>query len=391
MDKKILTTDEVSNTMSLKTLWEVDMGSYREFRPGRWRIVFYFKGERFNTCRTKDGDTLETEKQCVKTLAYVEQQIEAKEFDPVTWRKNNPFLFERAVKIWIERKAVSFETLGARERIANKFLIPFFKGRDIREIRRIDLEEFLTYLKGKDHSDKYCYNIMGELRACLRFHAENIPKLPTFPAVTFQEKPIRWLTEEQQNKVFEFIPGPDKPIFIFQRYTGCRPNEARGLLRENVHRDKGIIIISTVIDSYGVLRERTKTKKIRVLPIISEIEDCLKPKELSRFVFSKRGLPYVKRTHEKIWHTANLKAHETYNVPMVSMYPGTKHSFGMQRLNAGFSKDLLQTIFGHADKKSTEKYAKYLTESLSSAMSGKVVSLSCDADVTRKGVSSEKD
>ena len=57
---------------------------------------------------------------------------------------------------------------------------------------------------------------------------------------------------------------------------------------------------------------------------------------------------------------------------MVSMYPGTKHSFGMQRLHAGFSKDILQAIFGHTDKKSTEKYAKYLAESLSSTMSGKV-------------------
>ena len=274
---------------------------------------------------------------------------------------------------WIERKDVSLETLETRERIANKFLIPFFGERDIREIRRIHIEEFLTHIKGQNYSDKYCYNIMGELKACLRFHAESIPKLPTFPTVTFQEKPIRWLTEDQQDKIFEFIPEQDRPIFIFQRYTGCRPNEARGLLRENVHRDKGIIVISTVIDSHGVLRERTKTKKIRVLPIIPEIEDCLKPRELSRFVFTKKGMSYIKRTHEKIWHMANMKAHESYSIPMVSMYPGTKHSFGMQRLNAGFSKDVLQAIFGHSDKKSTEKYAKYLTESLSSAMSGKVI------------------
>lgn len=351
------------------------MGSYRQFRPNRFRVVFYFKGERFEEYRTRDGDTLVTEKQCAKLLAHVEHLIETKQFDPVQWRKDNPFLFERAVGIWIERKAVSLETLNSRERIANNFLIPFFKGRDIREIRRIHIEEFITHLKKEGRSDKYIYNIAGELKACLRFHAESIPKFPTFPVVTFQDKPIRWFTEEQQGKVFEYIPELDKPIFIFQRYTGCRPNEARGLLRENVHRDKGIVIISTVLDSYGVLRERTKTKKVRVLPIIPEIEDCLKPREASKFVFSKNGLPYIKRTHEKIWHTANLKAREAYGVPMVSMYPGTKHSFGMQRLNAGFSKDMLQTIFGHTDKKSTEKYAKYLTESLSPAMRGKVIEM----------------
>lgn len=351
------------------------MGSYREFRPNRWRVVFYYKGERFNRCTTRDGDTLVTEKQCVKLLAHVEESIRQKTFDPATWRKDNVFLFERSVEIWIERKAVSLETLATRERIARDFLIPFFKGTDIREIRRINLEEFLTHLKKRGCGDKYCYNIIGELRACLRFHADSIPKLPTFPTVSFQEKPIRWLTEDQQDKVFGFIPEEDRRIFIFQRYTGVRPNEARGLLRESVYKDKGIFVISTVLDSYGVLRERTKTRRMRVLPIVLEIEDCLKPREVSKFVFSKNGLPYVKRTHEKIWHTANLKAHETYGVPMVSMYPGTKHSFGMQRLNAGFSKDVLQAIFGHTDKKSTEKYAKYLAQSLSSAMSGKVILL----------------
>jgi integrase len=378
-----LTNKNLSDMLppTLKELLGVKMGSYRQFRPGRWRIVFYHKGERFNTCRTKEGDTLETEKQCVKTLAYVEQLIEGKEFDPVVWRKNNPFLFERAITTWIERKSVSLETLKARERISNNFLIPFFKGKDIREIRRIHIEEFLTHLKKDGRSDKYIYNIIGELKACFHFHAESIPKLPTFPTVTFQEKPIQWLTENQQDKVFEFIPGHDRPIFTFQRYTGCRPNEARGLLRDNVHRDKGIVVISSVIDSQGVLRERTKTKRIRVLPIIQEIEDCLKPRELSRFVFTKKGLPYTKRTHEKIWHTAILKAHKAYEIPMISMYPGTKHSFGMQRLNRGFGKDALQTIFGHADKKSTEKYCQYLTGSLSETMSGKVKLLPYDASV----------
>jgi hypothetical protein len=52
----------------------------------------------------------------------------------------------------------------------------------------------------------------------------------------------------------------------------------------------------------------------------------------------------------------------------------------MQRLNRGFSKDTLQTIFGHADKKSTEKYCQYLTGSLSATMSGKTPR---DANVTQ--------
>ena len=163
----------------------------------------------------------------------------------------------------------------------------------------------------------------------------------------------------------------DKSIFTFQRLTGCRPNEARGLLRENIHWDKGIPIIATVRDSHGMLRQRTKTGKLRVLPIIPEIEDVLKSKSIP-YVFTRNGVPYGKRTHENIWKKANQQAHQTFGVPLVGQYAGSKHSFGMQRLNAGFTTDQLQAVFGHADIKSTQQYAQYLTKSLTPVVRGRV-------------------
>ncbi len=370
-----MTFPSPQNTIPLKTLLGVNMGSIYQAKPGLWCAAFYWKKQRFLIYKNQSGESHETEKMAARTLALIEDQIRLKQFDPASWRIDRPFLFENAVRIWLERKQVSLETLEARERNVDHHMSPYFKGRDIREIRTIHLEEFLNELKKKGLSDKSTYNIMGDLRACLRFHRDSIPKLPVFPKIEYQEPAIRWLTDDQQDRVFEFIPDQDRFIFIFQRFTGCRPNEARGLLRENVHKDKGIIVIATVLDSKGVLRERTKTKRIRVLPIVPEIEECLKAREVSRFVFTKNGHPYIKRTHEKIWAEAMRKAHEKYGVPVVSMYPGTKHSLGMNRLNEGISKDLLQALFGHTDKKSTERYAKYLAESLAPAMRGKVTYL----------------
>ena len=73
-----LTPHQEDATISLKNLLEVNMGSYREFRPGRWRITFYFKGERFDVYRNENNEPLETERQSVKTLAYIEQLIKRK-------------------------------------------------------------------------------------------------------------------------------------------------------------------------------------------------------------------------------------------------------------------------------------------------------------------------
>ncbi len=73
-----LTPESGGDRIPLKTLLGVGMGSYREFRPGRWRITFYYEGERFDVYRNRDGDPLETERQCAKTLAHIEQLIAGK-------------------------------------------------------------------------------------------------------------------------------------------------------------------------------------------------------------------------------------------------------------------------------------------------------------------------
>lgn len=342
-------------------------GGYYESRPGQYRVYFSWKGKKIILNKYVNGDPLETPTQCERLLTQIRNQVDAKSFDPSEWAKDRPFLFKKAVESWMKLKSVTSETFESRKRIAEKILIPYFGEKDIREIRSIHVAEFLSKIKEQGYSDKTCYNIIAELRACLRFHRDSIPKLPIFPTVTFQDKPIRWIDIKNQDKIFDSIPVQHRPIFDFMRYTGCRPNEARGLLRDNIHHDEGYIAIATVLDSKGELRERTKTKRVRVLPIIPEIQNALKPREASRFVFTVKGLPYRKRVLERIWNNACEKAGIKIN-----LYNGLKHSFGMQRLNQGFSLDAIRAVMGHTSSKTTEKYAQYLTEKLSPVMSGTV-------------------
>lgn len=356
----------------------VSMGSWREYRQGKWKLKFWDKGELVELYSNKDGDPLESNGMCARAMAYIEELIKDKKFRRETWRKTGPHLFEQACETWIQsKKKLAYGTVEARKRIVYQYLIPRFEKMDIKDITRSDLEEFKSTLEAKNLSGKTIYNIMADLRAMLRFHLDVVPR---FPVCEFQRKAKRWLTEEQQNWVFEFIPPEDKPIFIFQRYSGCRPNEARGLLRKNVLRDKGIILIASVLNEHNELVERTKTKRVRPVAIIPEFEGFIKPKSLSPFLFTKFGEPYKKRTHEKIWHTAVMKAHEVYEVPIISLYPGTKHSLGMNRLKQGFHRDELQALFGHQDKKSVDDYAEYLAETLASVMRGKVIEIKKEAE-----------
>lgn len=130
-------------------------------------------------------------------------------------------------------------------------------------------------------------------------------------------------------------------------------------------------VLATVLNGRGVLRENTKTRKTKPLPIIPEIEECFKYRELSQFVFSDRGIPYYKSKMNHIWKKASLEANKKYGTPITPLYRAFRHSFACQRLNEGFSLEAIQRVMGHTDMKTTLKYAKYQTQNLSDVMRGK--------------------
>ena len=348
-------------------------GGIKEYKPGRWRVRIYFKGERFEWYSYFDGTPLLHSQLAQRVLEHINSLIDQKKFDPEHYRKDSPYQFDRAMDTYLESERFTPETDYRKRRIAERFLIPHFLKADIREIRKIDIDNFLLEFQKQSYKGSTIKNILGTLKAFFNFHKQSIPLMPVFPKVKYQQPVIRWLTSKQQDEVFSFIPECDRPIFTFMRYTACRPNEARGLLRENIFpkEEQPYLVLSTTLGAGGDLRDHTKTHLARILPIIPEIRDCLKPKELGRFVFTRRGRPYSYKLLFKIWQRANRKAAEKFGTPIVPMYSGLKHSLGVQRLNEGFSLSEIQGLMGHQNSKTTRRYAEYLTESLAKVMSGK--------------------
>jgi len=350
------------------------LGKTEEYRPGRWRVRISWKGRRYEIYRYEKM-LLYNQEMAQRVLEHYRYEIDHNLFDGSRLRKDKPFLFEKAVQTWIDLSTCSPEWLKGRRRISDNHLIRFFGNMDIRDIRKIHIDQFVSNLKGQSLSDKYIYNIIGELKALFNFHRESIPQVPGFPRISYQEAAIRWLTSQQQDQIFQFIPERDLLIFTFMRWTGCRPNEAAGLLRENIFlkHTPPYLVLATVLGESGQIKPNTKTKLVKPLPVIPEIEWTLKPREATRFVFSRNGRPYSKHMMRKTWESANRKANKEYETPMINLYNGLKHSFGCQRLNAGISLDEIRAVMGHADIKTTARYAKYAVEKLSSVMRGKKI------------------
>ena len=116
------------------------------------------------------------------------------------------------------------------------------------------------------------------------------------------------------------------------------------------------------------LKPTTKTKKIRVLPIIPETAHLFNDNG-EEFVFTHKGQPYWSKKVSRIWDRAASKAGIKINC-----YNGLRHSWACQRLNLGFDHRLIQTVLGHTNPTMTARYAQYAVGTLSEVIKGKTIS-----------------
>ena len=340
-----------------------------EYKPGKWQVYFSHEGKQIHLQQMEDGRPLTS-----KSMAFVLiTHLKRNGYQPEKFGKDSSFHFDQAIKVWIKSCNISPEWKQQRLQMADRFFIPFFKKRDIREIKTIHIQEFFANLKSKHYSSKYEDTVISELKTFFRFYRKSLKELPDFPKIEVQEPAIRWLTAEEQDKIFKHIPQQDLPIFTFMRFYGCRTNEASGLLKENLFlkHNPPYVVLSTVLGANGELKPYTKTKRLKILPIISEIDWIFSSDNPSEFVFAKKWRgewrPYSNRMLNLIWNRANALS----KVQKINLYNGMRHSFACQRLNDGYSMDEVKAVLGHTDVRTTERYAKYIPTKLEDVIRGK--------------------
>jgi integrase len=339
------------------------IGVYKR-KSGRFQVYFSFEGKQIHLQKLPWGKTLDNETDVTLLKAHLKKFG----YQPEKWGQELPFQFDHAVQVWLKSSNVSPEWLQHRREIASKFFQPHFKKMDLRKILTAHIQEFYTTLLDKKYSPKYCKNVMGELHNLFNFYKKSLPTFPDFPTITIQESIIRWLSEEDQAKVFKFIPDEDRPIFELMRRYGLRTNEAGGLLKKNVflNHTPPYFVVAITIRKNGEVKETTKTKMARVLPIIDETRWIFETNGDSIFVFIKRGRHYTSKRMNSVWKKANKAS----GVQIINLYNGVRHSFAMQRLNNGFSLDEVKTMLGHTSSRMTERYARYTLKSLENIVRG---------------------
>jgi len=340
--------------------------------PRRYYIDLYWQGKKVRIYSDKSGQTLSSYEQAKRLASKIEYEIEHKTFDPSKYVKSDfqSFLFENYIQRWLDfsESRLKPSSFKSRKVLAFKYLIPYFKSKDIRELRTADIQDFYSFLKKKNLSLKTIYNILAELKALLNFakKREDIEKVPVFPKVKVEEKPIVWLTKEQQMNLLKAIPEKHRPIFIFLFTYGCRPGEARALKWDCIDFINKLIYIKRTF-SHRKLVEIPKEGKWKVFPLLPHIEKLFKHlyknrTGVSEFVFvpGSGGKWYGEKILPKLWK----KACKDVGIDGVTLYEGVRHSFAMQRLSAGFSYEEVGACLGHSDVRTTRRYGRLMAQNL---------------------------
>lgn len=340
-------------------------------QPSRLYLDLPWHGQKIKLYSDQDGYPLDSYDRAARLLSHVRYEIDRGLFDPKNYVKRDVrgLLLENYLAAWLDRKTLEAERgqlsrsyLHSVKVYLRRYILPGFRGRNIREVTEGHLEDFKNGLP-PGLSGKTVKNIMGILHKVFAdtLKRRNIARAPAFPSVQTNEPVIRWLSREDQAAVLAQIADPvRRGLFLFLMRTGCRPGEARALQWEDINWKRETVTIRAAMDREE-FRPYTKERDVRILPLHPEVLAALRalPRALAGFVFSRQGRPLTQKIVQDTWRRAARRAGFD-----IGCYQGTKHSLGCQLINEGIREEVLQALFGHKDRKSTKRYAKLVSDSL---------------------------
>ena len=340
--------------------------------PRRYYIDIWWRGQRHRIFTGRDNYPLDSWERAHRLLTTIREAIDRGSFDPREFvrKEIKGLVFENYVAAWLERRRHECE----RQHLAksyfkqlrgavNNYFVPFFMGKNLRDIRAGDILEFRNSLP-KSIRPKTVRNLLGMLHKLFQDAKAlgDILHVPAFPKIQTKEPVTNWIDHDTQRRILAHISDPVyRTFYLFLIYQGCRPSEARALRWEKIDFRNDLVTIDAAFD-LNEYRPCTKEKDVRVLPLHPEVKEALSrlPRHLTGFVFVNRhGRPLSASQVYVHWRKAAEKAGVR-----ITPYEGTRHSLASQAINRGVPERIVGDMLGHKTLASTRRYAKLRAESL---------------------------
>jgi len=303
----------------------------------------------------RNSKPLRIEEQAFRWLALMERRVEAGDRSPTYFRE---------LQRYLKREG----HIGA-----------WWFGKSIHDITTPNVEDWaLIWLPGRKISAKTRRNVVAAFHTFARWlkRRGQLRQMPEFPGIPVDEHSPTIIDDETQDSVLDAIPGERRGAFLAMAYMGLRPGEVRALNMEDYDPRGGMLKIRAAMKGCDAQAPRrgTKTRKARVLPIPREVGDWLE-QNLAPEARLRGGEPLfpnvLARNPERRWtyyalRDEWLRACEKAGI-RVKLYEGTKHAMASSAVRRGVDLKRVKDALGHADIRSTERYAKLADHALVTA------------------------
>ncbi|MEA2120071.1 tyrosine-type recombinase/integrase [Halovibrio sp. HP20-50] len=253
------------------------------------------------------------------------------------------------------------------ETMIRHHLIPALGERAMGDVIPPDIAQLIDTMRRRGYAPGTCNRVLIVLRygytLALRWRIHGIEHNPAKELKGLKEdnRIERFLTPEQARRLLAEMRHSHNPllssIVAFLIYTGARKREVLDARWEDIDRSRKLWRIP-----------KTKSGKVRHVPLSAGAEQVLETLWASggwegEYVFTnpRTGRPFVSIFHG--WDTARKRA----GLPELRLHD-LRHSFASFLVNAGRSLYEVQQLLGHADIRTTARYAHLSRERLFEAV-----------------------
>ncbi len=344
-------------------------------KPDHYYIEIHWKGTQYKIYHDVHGDRLDSWDRASDLYIEINKALKEHVFDP------SNFVRREAQEFWVstilgdfqDRKLTKIAPSYKKDyrRMVN-VASEFFKEKDIRDLRPVDLEDYQERLS-QDLSSKSVKNYLDHFKTFLRWCMDKkgiISKIPAFPEQQKYQSPPHWLEHSDQQNLFLKVPEDHKPIIAFLMLHGCRPGEARAIKLKDIDLKRETITISRTWSAREI-REIRKGPRGSAQPYTVPINEELLPwiaercrqalPEAFLFINPRTGDFYTENALKRAWDEPREAAKLGKEL---RLYDATRHSFATNLSNSGTDIKKLRDMMGHSDIRTTMKYAHSNVEHL---------------------------
>jgi len=317
------------------------MSVYKK-KNGKWYCLFMVKGERVH--KLLDGvQSKEHAKELELAERFKLRQIQ----NGLLPRKEKKYSLQQGITLYLNYSQLHKKDHKHDISKANT-IKSFFGNKNLDEIMTKDVESFITYLRDtKKFSNATINRYLSALKKIYNIAISNemVTKSPCKNIKQLKEDnhKIRYLSTEEEKRLFTEIPERIKPIIITALHTGLRRSNILYLKWENIDFDFNYI---------EILKQDNKGHKVIKIPISDTLLNVLNNIEkTSEYVFvnPKTNKPYnnINKSFKNACQRAGLKDFRFHDL---------RHTVATRLVEKGVDIRTVQEIMAHSSIVTTQRY-----------------------------------